>query len=165
MAKDKDYATTREVEYSFDEGLSWKTLEISDTLIEVNNIVTEPSNVATAFLVIGQTLPDSEGKQVGVAIAIDFAQLLTRTCTGAATPDENGSDYEKWTPHGYKDRRCLLGKTVTYSRKKRGAICLNGESFERIIEVRVCECTEEDWECDYGYSRVGDSPCTKEAAT
>lgn len=127
MAKDKDYATTREVEYSFDEGLSWKTLEISDTLIEVNNIVTEPSNVATAFLVIGQTLPDSEGKQVGVAIAIDFAQLLTRTCTGAATPDENGSDYEKWTPHGYKDRRCLLGKTVTYSRKKRGAICLNGE--------------------------------------
>jgi len=25
--------------------------------------------------------------------------------------------------------------------------------------VEVCECTEENWECDLGFSRLADGPC------
>lgn len=62
MAKDKDYDSTKEIEYSLDEGKTWKTIVISDGLIEVENIITEPTNVSTSFLILASTLPDNEGK-------------------------------------------------------------------------------------------------------
>jgi Sortilin, neurotensin receptor 3, C-terminal len=62
-------------------------------------------------------------------ISIDFANVFTRKCTGADSPDSDNeqSDYEKWVPHGYKDSKCLLGRRITYSRRKRDSVCLNGE--------------------------------------
>jgi len=27
------------------------------------------------------------------------------------------------------------------------------------VSAKICECTEEDWTCDYGYSRENNGPC------
>lgn len=51
------------------------------------------------------------------------------------------------------------GKQINVIRRKRDAECFNGIEFERTIEVKKCECTEEDWECDIGYKRKEDGPC------
>lgn len=44
-------------------------------------------------------------------------------------------------------------------RRKRENECFNGEEFERKKFIENCECTEEDWECDLGYSREKSGPC------
>ena len=31
--------------------------------------------------------------------------------------------------------------------------------MEKVKYVKNCECTEENWECDTGFSRQGDSTC------
>lgn len=28
--------------------------------------------------------------------------------------------------------------------------------------MQICECTNEDWECDLGYARRGEGPCVRE---
>ncbi|KAL4497318.1 hypothetical protein ABPG72_011253 [Tetrahymena utriculariae] len=162
MAKDKDYGTTKFVEYTLDEGITWNQVQISDTDIEIDNIITEPSNTGTAFMVLAKTL-STDKEQYGLAITIDFANQFDRNCSGAANPGDSYSDYEKWTPHSYKSSQCLLGQKVTYSRKKQESVCLNGEDYERQIELQACVCSEEDWECDVGYLRNGQNgPCVKD---
>ena len=52
-------------------------------------------------------------------ITIDFAHLHTRTCEGIETPGEATSDYEEWSPNGKINPECLMGKKVTYIRRKR----------------------------------------------
>lgn len=117
MAKDKDYSVTRSVEYSLDEGLTWKEVIISEVDLEVDNIITEPSNVGTSFMVLAKTI-SAEKKPIGIAITIDFSNQFSRNCSGASNPGDINSDYEKWVPHGYKSSKCLLGSALTYSRKK-----------------------------------------------
>jgi len=48
-------------------------------------------------------------------------------------------------------------------RRKRDAQCFNSEEWDRWYYFEVCECTEEDWECDYGFSRTGDGACLAES--
>ena len=56
-------------------------------------------------------------------------------CSGADTPDSELSDYETWSPNGQISPNCLLGKKVTYVRRKRESKCFNGEEFDRKINV------------------------------
>ena len=69
------------------------------------------------------------------------------------------SDYETWVPNGKISPHCLLGRQVAYTRKKREAQCFISEENQTWRFIRNCECTEEDWECDLGYTRVGAGPC------
>lgn len=65
------------------------------------------------------------------------------------------SDYETWTPsdgRGGADR-CILGRQVTYTRRKQTSECFNGEKFERPAVRKNCKCTEEDFECEMGFVR------------
>lgn len=52
-----------------------------------------------------------------------------------------------------------MGRTVSYVRRKQDAECYNGEEFERSNFKEPCTCTEDDYECDLGYYREGNSPC------
>eukprot|EP00831_Metopus_contortus_P084527 TRINITY_DN9620_c0_g1_i2.p1 TRINITY_DN9620_c0_g1~~TRINITY_DN9620_c0_g1_i2.p1 ORF type:complete len:248 (-),score=26.78 TRINITY_DN9620_c0_g1_i2:34-720(-) len=55
-----------------------------------------------------------------------------------------------------------MGRKITYSRRKRDRECFNGIQFERPTLVENCECTEDDYECDYGFVRqdeMANSPC------
>merc|ERR1711862_933163 len=77
------------------------------------------------------------------------------------------SDYETWMPSdGRGAEKCLLGRQVTYTRRKQTSECFNGESFERPVTRKNCACTEEDYECEVGFSRkVGPIDCKFTDAT
>ena len=85
-----------------------------------------------------------------------------RECQGADDPTDPDSDYELWTPNGRISPDCLLGRSITYTRRKREAKCFNPEQWERVKYVKNCKCTEEDWECDEGFVRHGDGECKSE---
>ena len=131
-------------------------MKISDIPIEVQNIIIEPSNTAEKFIIYGR-LADGSGK--GIVIAIDFTPLHKRWCVGHDKPDTVDSDYETWSPNGKITPHCLLGRKTEYVRRKRDRACFNSEEYERWSIVNACECTEENWECDYGYARDGSGPC------
>jgi len=151
-----DQFATTEVFYTWNEGLTWQSLKISDEPIEVTNIITEPSNTAEKFIVYGR----STGKTPkGVVLSIDFVPIHQRWCKHQDKPQLEESDYELWTPNGKISPHCLLGHKTTYVRRKREAQCFNSEEWDRWFFFELCECTEEDYECDVGFSRKGNGPC------
>ena len=97
----------------------------------------------------------------GVLVYLDFAELHERQCLGLDAADSQQSDYERWSPHdGRLAGKCLLGHRTEYTRRKRESQCFNPEALERVEVKENCECTEEDFECDYGYMRkVTGGPC------
>lgn len=144
---------TTSVMYTYDEGITWETITISEEAIQIKNILIEPTSSSQHFLVYG-VKKSKEGESVGIVISLDFSSLHMPTC--------GRSDYEIWTPKSNKEgHECLLGRKVSYSRRKRDSKCLNGEGFERKVIVETCPCTDDDFQCDIGYHRVepGD-PCT-----
>ena len=151
-----DQTSTTEVYYTWNEGLTWNALKISDEPVEVTNIITEPSNTAEKFVVYGR----STGKSPkGIVASIDFIPLHQRFCKLQDKPQQEDSDYELWTPNGKISPNCLLGHKTTYVRRKRDAQCFNSEEWDRWFFFEICQCTEEDYECDLGFSRKGDGPC------
>jgi len=125
-----------------------KIKKISDELLSIENIIIEPRSLSQAFVVYGWQ------DQSGVIVYLDFADLHTRECTGHDKPDTADSDYEKWSPSdGRLSGKCLLGHTVTYTRRKPEKQCFNPQKYERAENYQNCPCTSSDFECDYGYER------------
>jgi hypothetical protein len=89
-------------------------LTVADTPLYVQNIITEPSNRSTRFIVYGSTTIESNGVSVeqGVVVTLDLEDLHQRKCQGLDTAGEQESDYELWTPSGLVNPECLFGKKV-----------------------------------------------------
>lgn len=45
-------------------------------------------------------------------------------------------------------------------RRKQASECWSGEETEKGIFRHFCECTDMDYECDFGYLRTEDGRCT-----
>ncbi len=149
------------IQYSWDEGLSFQDLQISDEKILITNIIIEPTSTSQNFIVYGETTLKT-GVKKGVAIGINFTGLHEPQCKNPENPDTPDSDYENWTPSNSKGHECVLGKKVTYTRRKRDAQCYNGLTYERKSVVEFCQCTDEDYECDVDFERVAPGePCVK----
>lgn len=162
-----DQGATRNVYFTWNEGLTWETLRVSETPIHVTNIIIEPTNTAVHFVLYGRTSASSKDKNKepkGVIISIDFASLHERACRLPNKPDDENSDYEKWSPNGVISENCLMGHQTTYIRRKRDAQCFNPEEIDQVFSQVNCQCTEEDWECDLGYERKKDGPCVNVTA-
>lgn len=156
-----DQKPTKEIFYSWDEGLTFETLKIYDEKILIKNIIIEPSSTSQHFVIIAEI--QKKGDVKGIVIGLDFTGLHEPQCRNPDGPDTESSDYEKWTPHdGREGHQCLMGHKTIYIRKKREARCYNGLLFERKTLVQNCDCTEDDYECDVGYARtdIGE-PCIK----
>jgi hypothetical protein len=102
------------LQYSWNEGIDWWQFQFSETAVEITNIITEPSNTATRFILYGTTTIESNEQMVeqGVIITIDFEHLHTRQCEGIDNAGDVASDYEEWTPNGKINPECLMGKKV-----------------------------------------------------
>lgn len=150
-----DVRKTKLVVFSWNEGQSWYDFELSSMPVEVDNIVTEPNATSTKFLLYG-TRGDT-----GVMYHLDFESLGQPLCKGVWASDSVSSDYETWIPSdGKNTEKCLMGKQVTYTRRKQTSECFNGEKFERPVSRKNCECTQEDFECEVGFTRpVGSTEC------
>lgn len=150
-----DIRRTKQVVFSWNEGQSWYDFELSDVALEVDNIVTEPNATSTKFMLYG-----TRGES-GVLYHLDFEALGQPMCKGVWAADSVSSDYETWMPwDGRSVERCMLGRQVTYTRRKQTSECFNGEKFERPVMKKNCPCTEANYECEVGFRRqLDDTMC------
>lgn len=151
-----DTKPTKTLKYSWNEGISWEYFTFSEEEVDITNIIIEPMNMSLKFLIYGKKAT-STGVFEGVIILVDFSSLKKRVCSGIWNPGSEESDYEVWVPGSHDQGKCLFGKRMKYVRRKRNADCFNGEDYEKKSIVDFCPCSEEDWECDYGFYRKIDS--------
>eukprot|EP00914_Ancora_sagittata_P014525 GHVO01028384.1.p1 GENE.GHVO01028384.1~~GHVO01028384.1.p1 ORF type:complete len:816 (-),score=140.45 GHVO01028384.1:141-2588(-) len=150
-----DLYATDKVVFSWNEGQSWYDFDLGKDLVNVENIVIEPNSSSVDFILYGTK--ESGG---GAVYHLDFNALEQPACRGLWASDTPTSDYETWSPSDVHEKQCLLGRHVTYTRRKRSSECFNGKEFKPKINKFHCECTPDDYECEFGFSRrVGGTEC------
>ncbi len=157
----EDQRATKNIFYSWDEGLTWNELNISKESMIIRNIIIEPTSTSQRFVVYGHT-QNKKGVKQGFVVSVDFSSLHEPMCRSPTEPNTSYSDYETWTPNdGRLGHNCLLGKKAILVRRKRETACFNPQIIESRSTIELCDCIEDDYECDFGFSREkpGD-PCT-----
>lgn len=145
--------------YTWNEGNSWEKMTLGVQNATVEDIFTEPDSSTQHFLVhadeFTKDLEQGTTTQYTSIFNLNFEQLHQRAC--------KDNDFETWTPYdGRHGQSCLLGHKISYSRRKQGAECYNGLKYESQLDYENCQCTEEDFECDFGFARKdvnSNSPC------
>lgn len=150
---------TQHVHYSWDHGKTWEKLQFADSPMNVVNIVTEQSNMSQRFLVFGKRKGHKTNNMRGYVVSLDFTKLHQRVCTGHWDPLDEESDYEFFTPRNFDNQKCVFGSRVKYTRRKSDAACFNPQEFDTINDISPCDCTEEDFECAFGFYRDDDNKC------
>ncbi|CAI7997767.1 Sortilin-related receptor (Fragment) [Geodia barretti] len=108
----------------------------------IYGVITEPGHHTTVMSLYGQTT----NRQWRV-FTIDFRAVFEREC--------RDSDYILWMPWDLRSGTdCILGVTVTIERRRAQTCCLNGRDYDREVSIEICQCNEEDFQCDYGYERL-----------
>lgn len=105
-----DQIATDTILYSWNEGISFDKLKFTDSPIEISNIIIEPSNTGTSFVVYGENEFGA-----GVVVGLDFSSLHQRVCKGVDSPNTEESDFEYWTPNGNISPSCLLGNNASFN--------------------------------------------------
>ncbi|KZV85936.1 Oligoxyloglucan reducing end-specific cellobiohydrolase [Exidia glandulosa HHB12029] len=145
-----DEKPTDVLRYSFDSGATWKDIKL-DYPVRAKVLTTLPDSTSQQFILIGQMdRARVKDRKPYVAISLDFAPSRSRQCTQ--------SDMETWRARSMKGKECLMGHKQWYTRKKPDADCYVGGKFDDPVEHEDrCDCSDEDYECDYNYVRSGDN--------
>ncbi|RYO75072.1 hypothetical protein DL762_010213 [Monosporascus cannonballus] len=143
---------TKLVSYSTDEGNTWIDYLFSDTEVTISDITTLRSGSSRNFLLWGHS-----GDHL-LTINLDFTGLTDRPCRdkgGGDTPD-----YYLWSPeHPLQPDGCLFGHKNQYLRKKKDSKCYNDQPLRQLVNVVDCECTRQDFECDYNFELGNHNQC------
>lgn len=144
-----DRIATNSLLFSWNEGGNWTGFKFWKHHMEVENVITEPRGAGQEFIVYGRR----KGK--GVVVHVDFSTVHKRRCEGADSPGAADSDFESYTPVSslLDNGQCLLGKKITYTRRRAEAACFNGDEFERSSSIEICDCQPQDFECDFGFEK------------
>ncbi|KAK3799662.1 hypothetical protein RRG08_027168 [Elysia crispata] len=135
------------VKFSTDEGHCWHVYQFTSDPLKFTGLLTEPGGQSMTFSIWGYHR-DTKKWTVNV---IDFSKVVKDQCKAA-------DDYEPWIPHfslskieGHQG--CLLGRKEEFKKIKPGSWCRNG--YSHVVEKREekCSCSQEDYECDYGFVR------------
>ncbi|ELU09175.1 hypothetical protein CAPTEDRAFT_202789 [Capitella teleta] len=131
---------SKEILYSCTEGHSFQTHTFKNQLLRVDGILNEPGISSAVVSIFGHD------KDAGwTVIKLDFSSILSRSCTDA--------DFDDWKPLDHlAQHQCLLGQSIVYKRRKPDSECLIGPERKNSAVITLCECTEEDYECDFGYT-------------
>ncbi|KAF7669665.1 hypothetical protein LDENG_00151730 [Lucifuga dentata] len=150
------------IKFSTDEGQCWKSYNFTEQPFFFAGLASEPGTKAMNISVWGYR-PEDDAQPMWVAVTIDFQSLVTRQC--------NEQDYEEWLAHstggGALDRDgCVLGFKETFRRLKKMSVCRNGRDYVVSKKQSPCLCTRDDYLCDYGYYRHGNtSECVRQPDT
>lgn len=150
-----DEESTDTISYSWDFGATWKNHKLGVT-VRARILTTIPDGTSQKFLLIGsQTSKQAgAGKDRQVAVFIDFAGMK-RKC--------GDRDFERWDASGKdsnNNQQCMMGHTQFYRRRKANADCFVGEKFhDPVSQEDPCPCTDEDFECDFGFVRDDKHNC------
>ncbi|TGJ82716.1 hypothetical protein E0Z10_g6040 [Xylaria hypoxylon] len=148
------HTKTRSISYSLDRGESWQDKEFSDSDVTITDITTLRSGSSRNFMLWGHT-----GENL-IAVNVDFSGLTDKPCVyDGKDPDK--SDYELWSPeHPLQPDGCLFGHRNWYLRKKKDRTCYNDQKLQEVDKFETCECTRQDYECDYNYELDAHNYCT-----
>ncbi|KAG2012263.1 signal sequence binding protein [Coprinopsis cinerea AmutBmut pab1-1] len=143
---------TSEIKYSLNLGKTWQTYDFG-IKIRSRGLITLPDSTSQKFLLLGLTSRQDQEKDMRlgkvVVIYLDFAKTRKNKCTE--------KDFDKWYARPTGKRECIMGHKQWYKRRKVDADCYVGEKFiDPEGHEENCECTEEDYECDYNFVRNGD---------
>ncbi|KAH8166936.1 hypothetical protein CIB48_g1317 [Xylaria polymorpha] len=145
---------TKSISYSLDRGESWQDKEFHDSDVVITDITTVRSGSSRNFLLWGH-----KGKEL-FTINLDFSGLTDKPCVHDEN-DPDKSDYELWSPeHPLQPNRCLFGHRNWYLRKKKDRVCYNDRKLQQVYNSETCECTRQDYECDYNYELDSHNYCT-----
>ncbi|CAO1617832.1 unnamed protein product [Sympodiomycopsis kandeliae] len=149
-----DEDTTDHVNYSFDQGESWQKLNLG-VKVRAKILTTIPDSTSQKFLLIGtQSRKDAGAGSRHVSVFLDFAPVGKRKC--------RDSDFEKWAAvkQGNSASNCLMGHRQWFKRRKASADCVVADKFhDPVSREEPCPCTDEDYECDFGYVRDPGGSC------
>ncbi|XP_051993220.1 VPS10 domain-containing receptor SorCS1-like [Xyrauchen texanus] len=132
---------------SFDEGRVWNKYSFTSSPLFVDGVLGEPGEETLIMTIFGHVSHRSEWQLV----KIDFRSIFNRRCME--------SDYVQWVLHD-QGERCLMGVKRVYRKLKPIARCVMGKTHSVTMISQPCDCTESDFECDYGFERRTDSKCT-----
>ncbi|XP_032380284.1 VPS10 domain-containing receptor SorCS1 isoform X1 [Etheostoma spectabile] len=132
---------------SFDEGLQWNKYSFTNTPLFVDGVLGEPGEETLIMTIFGHVSHRSEWQLV----KIDFRSIFNRRCTEA--------DYQTWHLLN-QGEPCLMGVKRIYRKLKPTSRCVMGKTYSVSMTSGPCDCTEADFECDYGFERRTDGKCT-----
>uniref|UniRef100_A0A8B9LBB6 VPS10 domain-containing receptor SorCS2 n=1 Tax=Astyanax mexicanus TaxID=7994 RepID=A0A8B9LBB6_ASTMX len=132
---------------SFDEGRVWNKYSFTSSPLFVDGVLGEPGEETLIMTIFGHVSHRSEWQLV----KIDFRSIFNRRCTEA--------DYQTWHLHN-QGEPCLMGVKRIYRKLKPIARCVMGKTYSVTMTSEPCDCTESDFECDYGYERRTEGRCT-----
>ncbi|KAI9850164.1 MAG: vacuolar protein sorting/targeting protein PEP1, partial [Vezdaea acicularis] len=146
-----DEETTDEIVYSIDHGHNWikADLGLEGEKVRARMLTTTPDSTTQKFLLVASMIAGSKSKHY--IFTIDFAGLHERTC--------KSSDFERWNARVDKsgDPICVMGEQQFYERRKADAECFVNRDFkDPVPDTKPCDCTEEDFECDFNFERSFD---------
>ncbi|CAH1783310.1 unnamed protein product [Owenia fusiformis] len=148
--------TPKVVKFSTDEGRCWHEYEFTKENIVFTGLLTEPGNKAMSVGIWGFGELDRKWR----VHVVDFTKVIKDSC--------GDNDYEEWVAHSEmhheqdsKFHGCLLGKKEVFKRLKKDSMCKNGYTHEVNKQESTCECTYDDYECDFAYIRKDDK-CVKD---
>lgn len=155
-----DSSETNVVTYSLDQGRTWNDYVFSKENVKVDDIVTVPSDTSKRFFLTTKS-SGSRGEEART-FTIDFENVFARQCSlDLDHPDSD--DFEYWTfSHPMLSDKCLFGHETRYLRKlaDRTDCFIGGAPLGDAYKVvRQCECTRQDFECDYNYAKADDGTC------
>ncbi|CAK7268011.1 vacuolar protein sorting/targeting protein PEP1 [Sporothrix epigloea] len=140
----RDEADVTEVTYSLDHGKTWATAPLPDGIkIQPYILTTTQDSTSLKFVLIGAAADDKWN-----IISINFDGLHEATCKASDLEDWWARVDDKGQP------TCLMGHTQKYHRRKKDAACfLKTEFLDPVVETTDCDCTDQDFECDYNFRR------------
>lgn len=144
-----DQASTKSISYSLNRGHNWTEVEIDDHEIRAAFLTTVPDSTSLKFI-LEATRREDDG--IGFYLySIDFNGIYKDKC--------GDSHFEEWDARRNEEGKpdCLMGQKQKYRRRKADADCYVGEKFrEAKPEFEPCECTWEDFECDFDFKPDGE---------
>ncbi|CAJ2513346.1 Uu.00g014650.m01.CDS01 [Anthostomella pinea] len=144
---------TKSISYSLDYGDTWEDKVFSEDAVVITDITTLRSGSSRNFILWGH-----KGDEL-FTVNLDFSGLADRPCEHDEA-DASKSDYETWTPaHPSHPNECLFGHKNKYLRKKSDRSCYNDQKLQHVYSVENCECTQQDYECDYNYEMDNHGYC------
>jgi len=129
---------TNTLYYSLNEGKDWIPYQFTnDSAVIINVFNIDPSRKKVVLL----------GKQNNKVVywGINFSDIHEKNC--------DNSDYEYWSPDDEADY-CILGHRILYKRRKQDAECHSDINMDHVENITNCNCTVDDYECDWGFERT-----------
>ena len=143
--------------YSMDQGTTLRQFKFTQEPIEIL-AMTVKSHSHLRKVLISASSPQGYQKKAQI-FTVDFSDIYQRDCVHYQE-DLEKSDYEEWSPVG--SNGCLDGREIVFQRKKVDRDCYNSDDQEFYYVRRVCQCTKDDFHCDFGYVKNDQDQCVLE---